>query len=742
MGKDVQEPIIVKLPYKQYMPEDFMNSEIIHRKNAVSPVEDWLLRSSPRLNKYVLDYPTVYVVYADKNSESKQSPEYTVYVGETNDIVHRTAQHLNIDSKLEDRQDWKAVADSDAFKQYVIAHPEFNKSLTLDIENRFMHYMSSVDSVTHLNNRRTNAQGHYYTEDDFEKIFSEIWLSLHDDDPKLFPAEQIIRDSALFKASPFHELSPEQIEAEESILAQIATILSKKNEIGQAEEQKPTLIFVQGAAGTGKTVLLSHLFYRIYTEIEGAKVAKRTFDKNKQSGSQRSDKNYLAYILVNQDEQVAVYNQIATKLGLQKKKGEVVMKPTQFINRFSEPMQGTKGRGDPEKPDGKAGIVLVDEAHLLLTQGDQGYSGKNQLYDLLRRANVVIAVFDPKQILQSKQKMNPVTYRQLFPDDEIENVSQTHTGEIESARVVELGSAEHLPPLKTDVAHIRMEHQFRMAASPEVISWIDDFADKGHIGKLPVDLGERDKIAESKANDGKIRWQREPYEIKVFGSPVELFKAIQKKAQLKSDGWDGRGLSRVLATYDWKYSSKSPNGSDPNGFWNVEMYRDINGLWKYGSSPDSSKSDHVEECVGTGPLSKKGYPIHWESRTTDSYFCQPWNYQLADSVGSKRISSELAWAEKPWTINEIGSTFTIQGFDLNYAGVIIGPSVGYKDGHVTFDSDKSANYLAKPKRKDLGDTSADNLFRNELSVLLKRGVHGLYLFAVDAELQRALKENV
>lgn len=739
MRKDVQEPIIVKLPYKQYMPKDFMNSEIIHKQDAVSPVEDWMLKSFPQLNNYVLDYPTVYVVYADKKNEYKQSPEYTVYVGETNDIVHRTAQHLNVDAKLEDREDWKAVADSDAFQQYVIAHPEFNKSLTLDIENRFMHYMSSVDSVTHLNNRRTNAQGHYYTEDDFEKIFSNIWLSLHDDDPKLFPAEQIIRDSALFKASPFHELSPEQVEAEESILAQLAAILSEKNESGQRKKQKPTLIFVQGAAGTGKTVLLSHLFYRIYTEIEDVRATKQTSDQNKQYEPQRSDKDYPAYILVNQDEQVAVYNQIATKLGLQKKKDQVVMKPTQFINRFSEPMQGTKGRGNPEKSDGKADIVLVDEAHLLLTQGDQGYSGKNQLYDLLRRAKVVIAVFDPKQILQSKQKMNPATYQQLFPKGEIENASQTHTGEIEAARVVELGPAEHLPPLKTDVAHIRMEHQFRIAASPEVIGWIDDFADNGHMGKLPVDLGERDENAEVKANDGKVRWKREPYEIKVFDSPVELFRAIQKKAELKPDGWDGRGLSRVLATYDWKYSSKSPNGSDPNGFWNVEMYRDVSGLWRYGSNPDAPKSDPVEECKGTGTLGKNGYPIRRQSRTTDDYFCQPWNYQLADPVGSKRTGSDLAWAEKPWTINEVGSTFTIQGFDLNYAGVIIGPSVGYKDGRITFDSDKSANYLAKPKRKDLGDTSADNLFRNELSVLLKRGVHGLYLFAVDAELQKALK---
>ncbi len=38
-------------------------------------------------------------------------------------------------------------------------------------------------------------------------------------------------------------------------------------------------------------------------------------------------------------------------------------------------------------------------------------------------------------------------------------------------------------------------------------------------------------------------------------------------------------------------------------------------------------------------------------------------------VKEKRNIAGLAWAEQPQTINEVGSTFTIQGFDLNYAGV-------------------------------------------------------------------------
>lgn len=83
--------------------------------------------------------------------------------------------------------------------------------------------------------------------------------------------------------------------------------------------------------------------------------------------------------------------------------------------------------------------------------------------------------------------------------------------------------------------------------------------------------------------------------------------------------------------------------------------------------------------------------------------------------------------------------FTIQGFDLNYAGVIIGPSATYRNGEIVFDAKASQNYLATNKRKDLGDFAEENL-KHELNVLLKRGVHGLYLFAVDEGLQQRLKE--
>ena len=127
---------------------------------------------------------------------------------------------------------------------YVIGHELFNKSLTLDIENRLMQYLLSVDNISMVHNSRTNQQNEYYTSEKLDEIFSNIWQSLHKKNGALFPIESIIKDSAIFKASPFHKLTQEQINAKEEILNKIkATILS--NEESQ-------LIIVEGEAGQVK----------------------------------------------------------------------------------------------------------------------------------------------------------------------------------------------------------------------------------------------------------------------------------------------------------------------------------------------------------------------------------------------------------------------------------------------------------------------------------------------------------
>lgn len=60
---------------------------------------------APKHSKLIFDYPTVYIV----NDETKN--KYSVYVGETTDIIRRTNQHLSDDIK-KDREDWRQFEQS------------------------------------------------------------------------------------------------------------------------------------------------------------------------------------------------------------------------------------------------------------------------------------------------------------------------------------------------------------------------------------------------------------------------------------------------------------------------------------------------------------------------------------------------------------------------------------------------------------------------------------------------------
>lgn len=725
--RQLPDTIFVHVPYirtgEAY--ESLRNSEVFiepekdrsdHDGALVTKAKDESLVEMETLNfarRYIYNYPTVYVVYSREKNRYTSYYDYTVYVGETNDIRRRTDQHARGDAKA--RKDWKTFAnkiaeDPESVRQYIIGNEHFNKSLTLDIENRLMHYLLGSMNVRHLNNRRTNAQGDYYTKDEFDRLFSDIWQGLYELDDELFPSEESIWNSALFKASPFHELSGDQIEAEDAIMKAVQDALSDKT-----DSDKSKLIFVQGAAGTGKTVLLSHLFCKIargWNEEESEEEDSQLDGEVLRNATERPAPK--AYLIVNHNQQINVYNQIATKLGLQNEAGVVVLKPSQFINKHSK--KTAQKRGNPEEPQGKVDIVLVDEAHLLLTQGSQGYSGKNMLHDLLRRAKVVVAVFDPKQILQSAQQWSKEDLAALFPDGQLTSKGKG-SGEMESFQPLHYWGDDYL------LSHIRLRQQFRINASEPVIQWVDKLAGGANIGPIPIDDG--------KDENGKS--ERKPYEIKVFDSPVELFKAIKDKdaeeSKQRDGGQQGQGLSRVVATYDWAYNSNPKVEPDtPDKFWDVEMHRDEDGVWRMGPGQVERRGYFDTDDDGA-PLNPDANP---------DYFCHPWNYQLKRPGGKKSLSTNEVWAEAAHTINEVGSTFSIQGFDLNYVGVIIGPSVKYRDGQIIFDKDASKNSKATNMRDGSIDYSRENL-RNELNVLLKRGVHGLYLFAVDPELQRALK---
>ena len=194
----------------------------------------------------------------------------------------------------------------------------------------------------------------------------------------------------------------------------------------------------------------------------------------------------------------------------------------------------------------------------------------------------------------------------------------------------------------------------------------------------------------------KIPQNENKYEIKIFDSPKDLELEIQKKASSEKSR-----LSRIIANYDWAY--------------------------KQGKRPDDA--------------SKK----YWEVWIEDKEWHKPWNYELEQNFNKaeKKKIKEQTWAEQTHTIGEVGSTYTIQGFDLNYAGVILGKSVKYRDGKIIYDPSETSNGKVT-KNRTMEDGSKKNfaqeLLKHEIRVLMTRGVNGLYIYACDEQLREALKK--
>ncbi|WP_412733786.1 DUF2075 domain-containing protein [Lactobacillus mulieris] len=355
---------------------------------------------------------------------------------------------------------------------------------------------------------------------------------------------------------------------------------------------------VYGDAGTGKSVVLAHLFNQI-------QLAARNDKKSNLYGT----KNYF---LVNHPEILKVYKEIAgQEAGLYKKD---FTRPTSLINEL-------------DKKQAQVDIVVIDEAHLLLSHRDayNNFTYDNQLIELIKRSKVVILVFDPYQVMRTK------TY---WSTAQLEKITHQYLHE-----------------------DYHLTHQFRMNASSDLIDWFNTFTDEAKIMPFPKNA-------------------RSGYDFRVFDDAEKMRQEIVKRNQEV-------GLSRILSTTG------------------------------YPSILDG-KNHYIEE----------------------GKFKMPWDQYNYTSK---------PWAEIPETINEVGSFYTCQGFDLNYTGIILSPPFTQISGtnKVQIDTSKFTDTEAFKRRPDLFNNKKleqvkKQLFMNQVNVLFKRGVYGTYLYAHDPLLRATL----
>lgn len=144
-----------------------------------------------------------------------------------------------------------------------------------------------------------------------------------------------------------------------------------------------------------------------------------------------------------------------------------------------------------------------------------------------------------------------------------------------------------------------------------------------------------------------------------------------------------------------------------------------------------------------------GYCWNWPSKKN----AQAWDIELPEFDYRRRWNLDKdgsLWIVTPGSVEQVGCIHTCQGLELDYVGIIIGPDLVYRDGHIVTDATKRASsdqsvrglkamLKAEPAAaRDLADAIVKNTYRT----LMTRGMKGCYVYCTDAPLATYLRSRL
>lgn len=104
--------------------------------------------------------------------------------------------------------------------------------------------------------------------------------------------------------------------------------------------------------------------------------------------------------------------------------------------------------------------------------------------------------------------------------------------------------------------------------------------------------------------------------------------------------------------------------------------------------------------------------------------------------------TEKDWVNSPNAFHEVGSIHTVQGYDLNYTGVIFGREIDYdkNTGEIVVDAKLYFDAYGKNGIKNIEDLKAYII--NIYKTIMYRGIEGTFIYACNEGLRNYLKQNI
>lgn len=177
------------------------------------------------------------------------------------------------------------------------------------------------------------------------------------------------------------------------------------------------------------------------------------------------------------------------------------------------------------------------------------------------------------------------------------------------------------------------------------------------------------------------------FNLQILDSPQEMYNQL-----VEQDSVPGQ-TARIMAGFCWKWSDKL----DENG----DLIKDVE--------------------IGD--------------------FKMPWETHRNFTRTPRGYVKWYEWAYKPEGIKQVGCIYTAQGFEFDYAGVIIGPDLIYNTETHRIETEKSAT--RDPMLKNAPNEAImtfDDYVRNIYRVLMSRGMKGCFLYICDENLRNYMKQ--
>ena len=130
-----------------------------------------------------------------------------------------------------------------------------------------------------------------------------------------------------------------------------------------------------------------------------------------------------------------------------------------------------------------------------------------------------------------------------------------------------------------------------------------------------------------------------------------------------------------------------------------------------------------------------GYSFKWISKKDKTKYDI-----LLDGVSKQWNTTAEDWVNSPNARNEVGCIHTVQGYDLNYIGLIFGYEIDYDFDKETIVINKDMYFDIKGKSSINNETDLKDYIVNIYITLMTRGIKGIYMYACNKNFSKYLEQ--